>query len=140
MRSGALRPQVSPHLAKLNPISRKIRLLHPAESQDGWVHAPLVTAVAPAAPSADPKFSEFRHAVITLNASAKEQVGENYFDHIENLGDGVVQLRATSTWLWTPRAEQQGNLDALFDMWSVAHGRVRIVDRSGQLVIEKHRD
>ncbi len=109
-----------------------------SESQDGWVHAPLVATVAPTTPPADPKFSEFRHAVISMNASARQRVGAIYFDHMVNLGNGIVQLRATGTWLGEPKAERQSNLASLFDMWNTARGTVRIVDQSGQLVMEKN--
>ena len=115
--------------------------------KDGWVHESLVTATDPGGGSSaqpDPAFDRFKDAVTLLNEKVRQRVGGVFFDRVENMGDGIVQLRATRLWLSGGRADQEGNLDTLFSLWDAAEGSglpisVRIVDRSGRVVMRKSR-
>ena len=115
--------------------------------KDGWVHGSLVSLSFPGGGStapADPKFDRFLAAVDQLNEKVKRAAGVRFFTKVENLGDGIVQLTATVTWLSAPRADREGNLNTLFNMWDAAEGSglpimVRIVDGRGNLVMRKAR-
>ena len=115
--------------------------------RDGWIHISLVGAVSPGGGSVapfDPKFDRFNEAVTLLNRRAKDRTGFDFFIIVENLGDGIVQITATDAWLSAPRADREGNLDTLFNLWDAADGSglpimVRIVDGDGELRMEKSR-
>lgn len=116
--------------------------------KDGWVHRSLVGANfsggGSTAPT-DPKFDQFRAAVEFLNARARQRAGVDLFTKVENLGDGIVQISATDTWISAPYGDRQSNLNTLFDLWDAADGSgrpimVRIVDARGNEVMKKGRD
>ncbi len=115
--------------------------------KDGWVHTSFVTSNFPGGGSTappDPKFDRFKQAVEILNARVKQRAGIDFFTRIENLGDGIVQLTATQTWLSAPYRDRASNLDTLFDLWDAADGTglpimVRIVDARGNEVMKKSR-
>ncbi len=115
--------------------------------KDGWIHAslvgPLFSGGATAAPK-DPRFDAFVRDVGKLNAKAASIAGFAFFSKIENLGDGIVQLTAHRQWLAGPRADREGNLTTLFNLWSAHEGSglpiaVYIVDSRGNVVMKKAR-
>lgn len=115
--------------------------------KDGWVHRSLVGSVSPGGGTvapADSKFDAFVRDVEQLNKKVEPIAGFPFFTRVENLGDGIVQLTAHDRWLAAPRADRQGNLDTLFQLWSTHEGSglpiaVYIVDSRGNIVMRKER-
>lgn len=115
--------------------------------KDGWVHRSLVGSKFPGGGTTappDPKFDQFRAAVELLNARVRQMAGVDFFTNVENLGDGIVQVTATDTWIAAPIADRQGNLNTMFDLWDAAEGTglpimVSIVDARGNQVMKKGR-
>lgn len=118
-----------------------------ADGRDGWVLSTLVAASDPggmavARPSV--AFTKFRISVDALNQSMERQIGATLYSDVRDIGDGIVQLTATPTWLAASLPDRESNLETLFKIWSAAEGtgqpiRVRIVDGNGQLIMEKNR-
>ena len=115
--------------------------------KDGWVHRSLVGPNFPGGrttPQSNPKITLFRDAVTVLNARFRRRTGIDLFTDVEDLGDGIVAVTATDTWLSAPLSDRQGNLSTLFDLWDGADGSglpimVRVVDQGGALVMQKAR-
>lgn len=107
--------------------------------KSGWIHSSLIgkrfEGGATRAPE-DPKFEKFQVAFDELNARIERRTGLRFFTKAENLGDGIVQVTATDTWLSAPRADRESNLRTIFRLWDAAEGSglpiaVYVVDRHG---------
>ena len=115
--------------------------------KDGWIHSSLVASVSPGGASvapADPKFDAFVRDVEKLNNKVKPVAGFPFFTRVENLGDGIVQVTAHRQWLAAPRADREGNLNTLFNLWSAHEASglpiaVYVVDSNGTVVMKKAR-
>ena len=107
--------------------------------KSGWIHSTLIgsqflggSTKAPA----DPKFKKFKGAFNELNARIKRKTGITFFTEAENMGDGIVQLTATDTWLSAPQPDRESNLRTIFQLWDAAEGSglpiaVYVVDKYG---------
>lgn len=107
--------------------------------KSGWIHSSLIgkqfldgSTKAPA----DPNFNKFKAAFNELNARIKRKTGITFFTKSENLGDGIVQVTATDTWLSAPQADRESNLRTIFQLWDAADGSglpiaVYVVDKYG---------
>lgn len=107
--------------------------------KSGWIHSSLIgnqflggSTKAPA----DPKFKKFKDAFNELNARIKRKTGITFFTKAENLGDGIVQVTATDTWLSAPQSDRESNLRTIFQLWDAAEGSglpiaVYVVDKYG---------
>lgn len=135
-----------------------------AGGQDGWVHGSLVGPggvgpgglglegpageTAPAAITAtatgDPRFVQFRREVLALNAKAYKASGANHFTAVSDLGDGIVRVTATESWVAASETARQKDMDTLFDLWDVAEGTglpimVQVVDGGDNVVMTRSR-
>jgi uncharacterized protein YgiM (DUF1202 family) len=107
--------------------------------ESGWIHSSLVgeqflggSTKAPA----DPQFKKLKDAFSELNARIKSTTGITFFTKTENLGDGIVQVTATDTWLSAPQSDRESNLRTIFQLWKAAEGSglpiaVYVVDKYG---------
>ncbi len=115
--------------------------------KDGWIHSSLVGSTSPEGPiiaPADGKFDAFVEDVEKLNSTVEPVAGFTFFTEVENLGDGIIQLKAHRQWLAAPRADRESNLNTLFNLWSTREASglpiaVLIVDSSGRVVMERKR-
>lgn len=115
--------------------------------KDGWILSSLVTSKFSGNQRStviNPNFEKFRKAVEALDDSVYRKAGVRFFTRSEYLGDGIVQVTATDTWVNAPASDRQGNLRTLFELWDAAEGSglpimVRVVDGSGKLVTQKSR-
>jgi uncharacterized protein YgiM (DUF1202 family) len=107
--------------------------------KSGWIHSSLVgkqfIGGATTAPT-DPKFQKFKAAFDDLNATIERKTGFAFFTKAENMGDGIVQVTATDTWLSAPLEDRKSNLRTIFQMWDEAEGSglpiaVYVVDKYG---------
>ena len=113
--------------------------------KDGWIHDSLIGKNAPSGKTVaqpDRRFDQFKQAVSQLNARVRQIAGVEFFTHVENLGDGIVQLTATGAWLAAPYGDRESNLNTLYNLWDAADGSglpimVHIVDPGGSLVMKK---
>lgn len=101
------------------------------EEPFGWVHSSLLGRDNPA-------FANFKAAVEHLNGTVRAQIGKDFFTHVQDMGDGIVQVTATDLWFSGTLADRQSNLRTIFNLWDAADGTglaimVRIADRDGEL-------
>lgn len=108
------------------------------EGKSGWVSSSLVgkeflggSTKAPA----NPVFDKFQSAFNKLNAQLEKQTGITLFTKAENLGDGIIQITATNTWLSSKQSDKERNLLAIFQLWNEIEASglpiaVYIVDKS----------
>jgi|GEM_PF-2203875 len=115
--------------------------------KDGWIHSSLVTSVSPGGGSVapnDPKFDAFVRDVEKLNDKVEPVAGFPFFTAVENLGDGIVQVKAHPQWLAAPRDDRENNLNKLFNLWSAHEASglpiaVYVADSNGDVVMKKAR-
>jgi hypothetical protein len=108
--------------------------------RSGWIHVSLVYKKftgGEAVAEKDPRFEKFEAAFNELNASVARKTGMTAFTKAEHLGDGIIRVTATETWLSAPRLDRQDSLRTVFDMWDAAEGSglpiaVYVVDESGK--------
>jgi Bacterial SH3 domain len=86
--------------------------------------------------------ARFRDSVTYLNNRAVSAAGVDLFTGVKPAGDGVVQVTATDAWTSVPEGGKESFMRTLFDRWLAAAGgteplRVEIVDRTGQVLMEK---
>lgn len=113
----------------------------------GWVHHSLVrpgSAQGATIAKANPRFDEFNRAFESLNNLIEDEHGMRLFTEAQDLGDGIVQVTATETWLSATKSEQQNNLQTIFDLWNEADGTdlpiaVYVVDQRGNKVTSMSR-
>jgi SH3-like domain-containing protein len=118
-----------------------------AGGKDGWVHGSLVGPQHSGGKTTAPpneKFEKFRAAVEHLDAKVFQAAGVHFFTKVEDLGDGIVAVTATNTWISASHADREGNLLTLFNLWDAAEGSglpimVRVVDGNGKLIMSKAR-
>lgn len=93
--------------------------------KSGWIHASLVgleqVARSSPMPTSD-AFREFRKAFQVLNERVERQTGLVFFTAAKDMGDGIIQVTATDTWLSAPKADRESNLRTIFNMWDAAEG------------------
>ena len=115
--------------------------------KSGWVHSSFVgNQILDGAIEAfaDPKFDKFNAAFSELNSSIKRESGILLFTKAENLGDGIVQVTATDTWLSAPESERQSSLQTIFNLWDEVEDSespiaIYIVDKDGIQQMSKQR-
>lgn len=107
--------------------------------KSGWIHSSLIgkqflggSTKAPA----NSKFEKFKVAFNELNARIKRKTGITFFTEPEDLGDGIVQVTATDTWLGAPQSDRESNLRTIFQLWDAAEASglpiaVYVVDKYG---------
>jgi Bacterial SH3 domain len=86
--------------------------------------------------------ARFRDSVTYLNNRAVAAAGIDLFTGVAGGGDGVVQVTATDAWANVPRSGKESFMRTLYDRWLAAAGgteplRVQVVDRTGQVLMEK---
>lgn len=117
-----------------------------AGGRPGWVHASLVGKTPPPpptkAPSEQKAFKMFRKSFDQYNAQIKRLKGMTFFNDVEYLNQGVIQVTATDILLSAPKKYKEKYLLTLMGMWLEVRGTnqpatVRIVDENGHLRLEE---
>ncbi|MHC4731518.1 MAG: SH3 domain-containing protein [Planctomycetota bacterium] len=85
-----------------------------------------------------PAFKRFRVAFDALNERVQAATGARFFTGAEDMGDGIVQVTATDTWLTGTHADQISNVKTIYDLWKAAKQTtlplfVNVVDKSGRI-------
>jgi uncharacterized protein YgiM (DUF1202 family) len=109
-----------------------------AEEKLGWIHSSLLGQkinVSPAKITTRDKFQKFMAAFDELNTKIKSKMGLVYFTTAEEVGDGIIQIKATDTWVNTPKPDKENTLRIIFKLWDEAAGSglpiaVYIVDKN----------
>ena len=98
-----------------------------------------------AAPAEDDAgLADFRANVRSLNQLERSAAGADLFSGVESVDGREVRVSATTAWNSLPHVGQQSYLDYLLDAWVAALGgegaaAVRIIDSSGQVLVQKSR-
>ena len=82
----------------------------------GWIHSSLIgqkTNITPEKVTAKDKFQTFMAAFDELNTNIKSKMGLVYFTSAEELGNGIIQIKATDTWVNLPKPEKEKRFDEL---------------------------
>jgi hypothetical protein len=108
--------------------------------------ATRLAMVDPAAAPAeeDSGLASFRANLETLNQLERNSDGADLFSGVQSVSGREVSVSATTAWDSLPRVGRQSYLDYLLDAWVAALGgegsaAVRIVDPSGQMLVQKSR-
>jgi len=107
--------------------------------KSGWIHSSLIGKQfigGSTKATANSKFEKFKAAFNELNTRIKRKTGITFFTKAEDLGDGIVQVTATDTWLSAPQSDRKSNLRTIFQLWDAAEGSglpiaVYVVDKTG---------
>jgi uncharacterized protein YgiM (DUF1202 family) len=111
-----------------------------------WVHSSLVGKTLPSsstkAPSEQKAFKMFRISFDQFNAEIKKLKGMTFFNDVEYLNQGVIQVTATDILLSAPKRYKEKYLITLMGMWLDVRetnqpATVRIVDKDGHLQLEE---
>ncbi|MGD8387598.1 MAG: SH3 domain-containing protein [Desulfobacteraceae bacterium] len=73
-----------------------------AKGQTGWIHSSIIDKNYVAGQSPTPeseKFPAFKNAFDILNQKVESTYGKKPFIEVKDLGDGVVQIKASDFWL-----------------------------------------
>lgn len=105
----------------------------------GWIHSSLVGPRAVSNGTSFPvsaAFKRFKAAFDALNEKVRKQTGLTFFTGADDLGDGIIQITATETWLSGPKSDRESNLRTVFNMWDAADNSslpiaVYVIDRNG---------
>jgi hypothetical protein len=86
--------------------------------------------------------ANFHASIEALNDLERGGTGTDLFSNVEAVSGRAVHINATPAWDTLPPIAKQTYLDMLLDNWVAARGGkgpavVRIVDQSGQVLIEK---
>lgn len=89
-------------------------------------------------------FKRFEAAFWELNRRVESQSDVTFFTDVEDLGDGIIQVTATNTWLGGRQEDQESNVQTLLNMWEAAEDSelpiaVRVVDEDGNVVMMRNR-
>ncbi len=113
----------------------------------GWIHASLVGKTLPdpssKAVTQHQAFNLFRKYFQQFNADIKAQKGTTFFEHVEYLDRGVIQVTATNIFLSAPELYKNKYVGKIARKWlemkkkGRSGGVVRIVDAEGILRMEK---
>ena len=108
---------------------------------DGVTNVAIV-APSPAPAAGDVSLARFHADIEALNDLELSTAGADLFSGIESVSGGEVQIGTTAAWHSLPPIGQQSYVDSLLDYWVAARGGegpavVRIVDRSGRVLVEK---
>jgi len=111
----------------------------------GWVRAARLTETREGGKTEAPPmpaFQKFKLAFDVLNRSVKAQTGVVLFASAEDMGDGIVNVTATPTWLSGPQADREANLQTTYNLWEAAQSNdlpiwVNIVNPQGEIVMTK---
>ena len=117
----------------------------PADDVDASRPADGVTNVAIAAPSPVAETADlarFHADIEALNDLELSTAGADLFSGVESVSGREVQIGTTTAWHSLPPIGQESYVDSLLDYWVAARGGqgpavVRIVDRSGRVLVEK---
>ncbi len=117
-----------------------------AEDRPGWVHTSLVAKILPPpsikAPSEQKAFKMFRISFDQYNTNIKKLKGMDFFNDVEYVNQGVIQITATDILLSAPKKYKEKYLIALMEMWlevreTTQPATVRIVDKNGHLRLQE---
>ena len=77
-----------------------------------------------------------------LNQRVKSQTGIELFSDAEDMGDGILYVNATNTWLSGSTAEKTSSLNTVYKLWKAADGSglpiaVHVRDAKGNTVMKK---
>jgi len=123
-------------------------LTNDAGDRLGWIHASLVAKTRPApsfkAPSERKALKVFQKSFDRFNANIKSLKGMTFFNDVEYIDRGVIQITATDILLSAPQKYQEKYLMSLMEMWLEARettrsSAVKIVDKNGHLRLEETR-
>lgn len=112
-----------------------------SNGKSGWISSSLVGKEflgGATKTSNNPAFNKFKRSFDELNTNIKKQTGITLFTKAENLGDGIVQITATDTWLRAPHADKENSLQTIFKIWDAIEGTglpiaVYITDENGKV-------
>ena len=81
-------------------------------------------------------------AFSVLNQRVKSQTGGELFSGAEDMGDGILHVTATDTWLSGPADAKASNLNTIYKLWQAADGSglpiaVWVLDSRGNVVMRK---
>jgi hypothetical protein len=107
--------------------------------KSGWVHQSLVSnefTGGGTTAATSKKFAAFSSAFQILNDKIKTVTGLEFFTEALDLGDGIVQVEATTTWFNADKTQRDNSLRTVFNMWDAADGTglpiaVYVVDQHG---------
>ncbi len=111
----------------------------------GWVPLSSTTLTHKSRGNPTPetdKFRKFMAAFSTLNQRVKSQTGIELFSNAEDLGDGILHVTATDTWLTASTDEQSSSLNTVYKLWQDAEGSglpiaVYVRNTGGDIVMKK---
>jgi uncharacterized protein YgiM (DUF1202 family) len=112
----------------------------------GWIHSSLVSeaSISPLKRKESDSFKRFKTTFDLLNENVKTTTGVTLFTNAQEMGDGIIHVTATDTWLAAPLSSRKENLRTIFDMWDAAEDTdlpiaVYILDQSGQVRMKMSR-
>jgi predicted nucleic acid-binding Zn-ribbon protein len=96
----------------------------------------------PAPAAVDDGLARFHADIQALNDLELSTAGADLFSGVESVSEREVHVGTTAAWNSLPPVGQQSYVDSLLDYWVAARGGegpavVRIVDRSGRVLVEK---
>lgn len=108
--------------------------------KDGWLPISATSGTKPSGKITEyttPEFERFKAAFWELSNRVEKQSGMKFFIAAEYMGDGIVKVVATDTWLAAPADLRKGNLETIFALWEEAEGSglpiaVYVYDRQGK--------
>lgn len=113
----------------------------------GWVYASLVGKINPHPPSKSATqqkaFRAFLEFFEQFNAKIKNQKGTTFFENVEYLDKGIIQVTATGVFLSAPELYKKKYVGQIAQKWLTLRddfaATVRIVDAQGILRMKKSR-
>jgi SH3-like domain-containing protein len=113
----------------------------------GWIHSSLVgqkTNITPEKVTARDEFQIFMAAFDELNTNIKSKMGLVYFTSAEELGYGIIQIKATDVWIDMPISEKENTMRIIFKLWDEAESSglpiaVYIVDKNNNQHLSMYR-
>ena len=107
--------------------------------KSGWVHSSLVSPVFNGGKTVAPvseKFAKFKKAFDELNGKIINLTGIALFTDAVDLGDGVIQITASTEWLAADKDLQRSTLKTVHNLWAAADGTglpiaIYVIDDNG---------
>jgi predicted nucleic acid-binding Zn-ribbon protein len=144
-------PSAADTPADANPgTSQPVRPAAPAPDDEAEASAPAgraaeVAVAQPSRPAAavDASLARFHADVETLNDLEMSTAGADLFSGVKSVNGREVHVGTTAAWDSLPPVGQQSYFESLLEYWVAARGGgpavVRVVDRSGRVLVERSR-
>jgi len=98
--------------------------------QVGWIHSSLLgskRAGGKTTTSLSPEFKKFSRAFASLNNRIESMAGVRFFTGAEDIGDGILYVKATQTWISASRPNKKSNLNTILKLWKAANNNLPVV-------------